>query len=70
MGWKHEETKTLIFEAIEAIKERRIEDALLILERDGRPKWHSSGRAAEAYAAKKSNASVAALSAYTGKAAA
>lgn len=50
MGWKHEETKDLIWDAIKAIKDGRIEDAITTLEMAGRPKWHSSTHAAQRYA--------------------
>lgn len=53
MGWRHEETKDLIWEAIDALKENRVVDAITILERAGRPKFHSSSHAAEEYARKR-----------------
>ena len=56
MGWKHEETKDLIFKAIDAINAGCIDDALTILERAGRTKWHSSTQAAEQYAAGRAKA--------------
>lgn len=64
MGWKHEETKDLIWEAIEAIKDGRTDDALVTLERAGRPKWHSSAQAAEKYAEGKAKALTKADAAY------
>lgn len=64
MGWKHEETKDLIWEAIEAIKDGRTDDALTVLERAGRPKWHSSGHAASKYAEGKAGANAKAAIAF------
>jgi hypothetical protein len=64
MGWKHEETKDLIWEAIEAIKDGRADDALVMLERAGRPKWHSSAEAAEKYAKGKAKAAAKAHAAF------
>lgn len=64
MGWKHEETKDLIWEALDAIKEGRVDDAKVTLERAGRPKWHSSARAAEKYAEGKAKAQAVAQMAY------
>lgn len=64
MGWKHEETKSLIWEALDALKGNRIGDAIVTLERAGRPKWHSSTRCAEKYAEGKARAMAAAKIAY------
>lgn len=56
MGWKHEETKELIWEAIDALKGGRAVDALTILERTAQPKWWSSSACAAEYAEKKAGA--------------
>lgn len=49
MGKKHEETLTLVREAIDQIKRGDIVDALTTLERTAHPKFWHSGEAMMAY---------------------
>lgn len=49
MGRKHEETKELVYRAIDALKRGDASDALVILEQTVRPKWWSAGYCAQQY---------------------
>jgi hypothetical protein len=52
MGKKHEETKELVYRAIDELKRGDRDAAMSILERTARPKWWSINRCNEAFALK------------------
>jgi hypothetical protein len=49
MGRKHEETKELVYRAIDELKRGNASDALAILERTVRPKWWSAAGCEQQY---------------------
>jgi hypothetical protein len=49
MGAKHEQTKDLVYRAIEELKRGNVGDALAILEQTVRPKWFSSNACHQEY---------------------